>query len=116
MSLSTSGAAELRVERLRRAFGVPAEAAPVNSRKIAVEHHWNAVGVANECKAAGYHVVEIWDGHGAGCGYCVTVSREFPASLDMDAVGYAVWGQLEPIADRHEGLLWQVNIYDIDLM
>ncbi len=85
--------------------------------KIAVEHHWNAMATANECRDAGYHVVEIWDGKEWDAdGYCVTVSRGFPSDLDMEAVGDAVYAQLEPIAERHDGLLWQVDIYDVDLM
>jgi hypothetical protein len=34
----------------------------------------------------------------------------------MDAVGDEVWAQLQPIADRHDGHLWQVDVHDIDLM
>jgi hypothetical protein len=84
--------------------------------RIAIDHHWNAVAVANACRDAGYHVVEIWDGRYMNAGFCVTARRAFPAELGMDAVGDEVWAQLQPIADRHEGLLWQVDIHDIDLM
>jgi len=84
--------------------------------KISVDHHWEAVAVANECRDAGYHVVEIWDGRYMDAGFCVTVRRAFPADLDMDAAGEAVCAQLNPIADHHGGLLWQVDIHDIDLM